>query len=171
MNDQDEIYAVVDEEDRVIGKASRREIHERELLHRSVHIFVFNPRGQLYLQKRALHKDQYPGCWDSSAAGHVDWGESYETAAKRELEEELGIRARLIYWFKIKACRDTGWEHVEFFTAHTHEEIRPNPAEIMDGKYMDIHKITLWTTHTPAIFAPGFLLVFKMAHTQGILAR
>lgn len=171
MSDQDETYAVVDESDRVIGKATRGEIHRRGLLHRSVHIFVFNRHGQLYIQKRALSKDQYPGYWDSSAAGHVDWGESYETAAMRELEEELGIRARLIYWFKIKACLETGWEHVAFFTTHTSEEIRANPDEIIDGKYIDIHKLSLWVTHTPAIFAPGFLLVFKMAKIQGILTR
>ncbi len=171
MNDQDEIYAVVDDRDQVVGKATRREIHQQGLLHRSVHIFVFNRHGQLYLQKRAMNKDQYPGCWDSSAAGHVDWGETYETAAMRELEEELGIRSRPIYWFKIKACLETGWEHVAFFTAHAMEDIKANPREIMDGKFMDIHKVSLWTVHTPAIFAPGFLLVFKMAMSQGILNR
>lgn len=170
MNEQEEIYAVVDRDDRVVGKASRREIHQKGLLHRSVHIFIFNRKGQLYLQKRSMSKDQYPGHWDSSASGHVDWGETYETAASRELKEELGINPRLIYWFKIKACLETGWEHVGFFTAHAQEEIRANPYEIIDGKYMDIHTVSMWVTHTPAIFTPGFLLIFKMAKRQGILS-
>jgi len=171
MSDQEEIYAVVDRDDRVVGKATRGEIHQKGLLHRSVHIFVFNRKGQLYIQKRSMSKDQYPGCWDSSAAGHVDWGETYEAAAARELKEELGIRARLIYWFKIKACLETGWEHVGFFTAHTQEEIRANPEEIIDGKYMDIYMLSMWIRHTPTIFAPGFLLVYKIAEGQGILSR
>ena len=171
MREQDEIYAVVDKEDRVVGKATREEIHRKGLLHRSVHIFVFNRAGQLYIQKRAITKDMHPGLWDSSASGHVDFGESYETAAARELEEELGLKARLVYWFKIRACAETGWEHVGFFTAHASREIRANPAEIMEGKFIDIPRLSMWITHTPAIFAPGFLLVYKLAKGRGILTR
>ena len=171
MNEQHEIYAVVDEEDRVIGKATREEIHRKGLLHRSVHIFVFNRVGQLYIQKRSMNKDMYPGCWDSSASGHVDFGESYETAAVRELEEELGLKARVVQWFKIKACLETGWEHVTFFTAHATGDIRINPDEIMEGKFIDIPRLSMWITHTPTIFAPGFLLVFKLAKGRGILLR
>lgn len=171
MIDQEEIYAVVDQDDRIVGRATRGEIHRKGLLHRSVHIFVFNREGQLYIQKRSMSKDMYPGSWDSSASGHVDWGETYEAAAAREIEEELGIRPRLIYWFKIKACPETGWEHVGFFTAHATEEIKANPNEIIEGRYMDIHRLSMWITHTPSIFAPGFLLVFKTAKNKGILFR
>ncbi len=171
MKEQDEIYAVVDAEDRVIGKATREKIHREGLFHRSVHIFVFNKDGQLYIQKRSMNKDMYPGLWDSSAAGHVDFGETYETAAARELEEELGLRSRVIPWFKIRACQETGWEHVTFFTAHASGKIRANPSEIMEGKFIDIPKLSLWVTHTPSIFAPGFLLVYKLALGRGILYR
>ncbi|MBW1660110.1 MAG: NUDIX domain-containing protein [Deltaproteobacteria bacterium] len=171
MNEQEEIYAVVDKDDRVIGKATRREIHQKGLLHRSVHIFVFNRAGQLYIQKRSMNKDMHPGCWDSSASGHVDFGETYETAAVRELEEELGIRSRVVFWFKIRACEETGWEHVAFFTSHASGEIKANPDEIMEGKFMDIPRLSMWMTHTPKIFAPGFLLVFKLAMGRGILTR
>ena len=92
MSDQMEMYDVVDSLDRVIGTATRREIHQKGLLHRSVHILVFNSKGELYLQKRSLNKDENPGYWDTSAAGHVNAGEDYMTSAHRELEEELGIR-------------------------------------------------------------------------------
>ena len=60
-------------------------------MHRAVHILVFNQRGELFLQKRSMSKDNDPGMWDSSAAGHVDSGESYLDCATREIEEELGV--------------------------------------------------------------------------------
>ena len=78
QNHQDgEILDVVDMDDLVIGQETRKEIHYKGLIHRSVHIFVFNLGGELYLQKRAYSKDENPGLWDSSSAGHVESGESY----------------------------------------------------------------------------------------------
>ena len=81
---EDELLDVVDEQDRVIGAAGRRDIHEQGLLHRAVHVFVVDQQQGIYLQKRAWHKDEHPGKWDSSASGHVDSGESYPDAARRE---------------------------------------------------------------------------------------
>ena len=61
MNFDDEIYDVVDMNDQVIGQATRKEIHEKNLVHRSVHTLVFDPAGNLFLQKRSLSKDENPG--------------------------------------------------------------------------------------------------------------
>ena len=72
MDDSSELFDVVDSENRVIGQATRGEVHAKGLLHRSVHIWVFNSRGELFLQKRAMTKDENPGYWDSSAAGHLN---------------------------------------------------------------------------------------------------
>ena len=82
---------IVDESNRVTGVRDRAEIHRQGLWHRSVHIFISNSRGELFLQKRSPRKDQYPEHWDSSAAGHLNPGESPEIAAHRELGEELGL--------------------------------------------------------------------------------
>jgi 16S rRNA (adenine1518-N6/adenine1519-N6)-dimethyltransferase len=88
----DEVFDVVDEHDRVIGREFRGEIHRRGLLHRAVHIFWLRPDGQLCLQRRSFAKDNCPGQLSSSCAGHVDAGEAYVEAAVRELGEELGVR-------------------------------------------------------------------------------
>ncbi|MCZ6882595.1 MAG: NUDIX domain-containing protein, partial [Gammaproteobacteria bacterium] len=85
-----ELLDVVDEDDRIVCVKTRGEIHELGLMHRSVHILVFNSQRQLFIQKRSMSKDNQPGLWDSSAAGHVDSGEDYHSCAIRELAEELG---------------------------------------------------------------------------------
>ena len=83
---------IVDEDDNVIGNASIKEVREKGLIHRISRVVIVDPAHQkMLIQKRSKDKPLWPGCWDFAAAGHVDSGEDYETAAKRELEEELGI--------------------------------------------------------------------------------
>lgn len=92
----EEKFDVVDENDNVLGIATRKECHSNpKLIHRGVHIFIFNSDEKLLLQKRSIKKDLYKGYWSSSAAGHVKSGETYEQTAKTELKEELGISTKL----------------------------------------------------------------------------
>lgn len=129
---EEEVFAVVDERDNVIGHRPRSEIHHLQLRHRAAHIMVFNGRGELLLQKRSLHKESDPGRWDSSAAGHVDREESYDACAVRELAEELGLRvvAPLERLFKIDACADTGWEFVWVYRCRADGPFAFNRAEM-----------------------------------------
>ena len=94
----DEIVAIVDELNNVVGAATRREMRAKRLPHRSTYILVFNSQGQLYVQKRTLTKDLFPGYYDPAAGGVVLAGESYEECARRELEEEMGIRDVPLNW-------------------------------------------------------------------------
>ena len=82
---QEEIFDVVNDRDEVINQLPRSQVHREELKHRAVHVLVFHNDGRLFLQKRSMSKDSEPGKWDSSAAGHLDSGESYDEAAQREL--------------------------------------------------------------------------------------
>ena len=115
MSVSQELLDVVDENDEIIGIKTRGEIHAQRLMHRAVHILVFNSNGDLFLQKRSMSKDENPGLWDSSAAGHVDSGEDYLACARREIEEELGIvagEAELFeVLFKLPPSAATGFEH------------------------------------------------------------
>ena len=88
----EEILQLVDEDDKPIGGASRKEIKTKGLLHRIVRITLEDELGNILLQKRVKTKDTYPGCWDTAAAGHVDVDEDYLTAAKREMGEEIGVK-------------------------------------------------------------------------------
>ena len=127
----------MNEQDRVIGKATRSEIHKNNLLHRSAHILVFNSNNQLFLQKRSMSKDESPGLWDISSAGHVNTGESYEVSAYRELWEELGIKTVLTPLAKIDACNETFHEHVQVYICKTDASIKINQEEISEGKYFN----------------------------------
>ena len=81
----EDIFDVVNERDEVIDAKPRSVVHAQGLLHRAVHMLVFNSRGAIFLQKRSMKKDRQPGVWDSSCSGHVDSGEIYDETAAREL--------------------------------------------------------------------------------------
>lgn len=157
-----EILEVVDENNRVIGTESRREIHEKALRHRSVHIFIFNHQGGLYLQKRSPSKDQYPDHWDSSAAGHTDPGESPRQAAQRELKEELGLEVNLTEVLKYPACPETGWEFTTLFMGQTDEPIHLNLEEATIGGFFTPDQRTQFLNDPLQKIAPGFRLLYAL---------
>lgn len=91
---QDEIFDVVDENDKVVGEATRGQVHRnRDLIHRVVHIWILNSKSEILLQQRSLTKDKAPGQWDISCGGHIKKGDNPEISGERELEEELGVKA------------------------------------------------------------------------------
>lgn len=90
-----ELLDIVNDFDEVIGSVPYEEVYLHKHPHRLVHIFLFNDKKQLLIQQRTFFKPKHGGTWMTSAGGHVRAGESYEEAAKRELQEELGIAVPL----------------------------------------------------------------------------
>jgi isopentenyl-diphosphate delta-isomerase type 1 len=168
MNIQPEIeyLEVVDENNQVVGIADRQEIHKKGLRHRSVHIFIFNTRGNLYLQIRSPSKDQYPEHWDTSAAGHTDPGESPLEAAQRELMEELGLEVELTEVIKYPACLETGWEFVTLFTARTDDPIHLNLEEATTGDYFTPDQLTQLLADPVQKVAPGFPVLYALYQSK-----
>ncbi len=85
----------VDEQDRPLAAVARSCFAFGEHIHRSTFVFVLNRHDQLCVQTRTTSKGYCPGLRDLAAGGVVAWGEDYLAAARRELWEELGIRAQL----------------------------------------------------------------------------
>jgi len=163
----DEILEVVDGDNNVTGMATRAEIHHRCLFHRAVHLFVFNRAGEIYVQRRSWHKDRFPGVLDSSAAGHVEPGESYENAAIRELREELRISCELKEVLRLRASEVTDHEHVVLYGAVTDCEPNPNPDEIQAGAFFKPEDLTAHMAGAPEDFVPVFIHLWQAYMREG----
>jgi 16S rRNA (adenine1518-N6/adenine1519-N6)-dimethyltransferase len=90
-----EFLDVVNDRDKVVGRASMKDIYQKSLTHRIVHVFILNDNGDIALQLRSRSKKFLPLHWCTTAGGHVQSGETYEVAARRELKEEVGVTGNL----------------------------------------------------------------------------
>lgn len=153
----DELFPVVDEHGNEIAIAHRSVCHDGKsmLLHPVIHLHLFNDKGEIYLQKRAMTKDILPGRWDTSVGGHVCPGESPDKALKREAEEELGLHI-----FEFRKTGEYIWEsprereYVYSFTGTSDETPLINPDEIDDGRYWTLQEIS--DNLGKGIFTPNF---------------
>ena len=156
----EELFDVVDGQDRVIGQTPRSEVHARNLLHRAVHVLVYDGAGRLFLQRRSMSKDSFPGCWDASCTGHLDAGEDYTTAARRELGEELGwhdASQPLRPVTKLGASPDTGYEFIEIFLlGPTAGPFVLHPEEIIEGRWIEPGELTGEMRAGPEKFSGAF---------------
>lgn len=165
----DEIFDVVNERDEVVDQRPRREVHRLGLLHRAVHVLVFNSRGEVFLQKRSMKKDRQPGVWDSSASGHVDSGEDYNTSAVRELEEEIGLKSQtpLRRLFKIEARPETDQEFVWVYRCESDGPFQLNAEEIDRGGWFTPAAVTRWLAEKPEEFASALAYIWPKVNQVG----
>ncbi len=159
----EEIFDVVNEHDEIIGRETRREVHRTGLKHRAIHAFVFNSRGEVFLQKRSMSKDSSPGLWDSSASGHLDCGEDYDACVVRELREEIGLSVSACpkRLFKIKSCAQTGHEFVWLYHCESDGPFTLHPEEIERGDWFELARVSAWVKERPQDFAPAFVLLWN----------
>ncbi len=160
----EEIFDVVNDRDEVIGRRSRAEVHRLGLMHRAVHVLVFNSRGEIFLQKRSLKKDRQPGLWDSSASGHVDAGEDYDACVLRELSEELGCVPEVApqRLFKLGASAETDQEHVWVYRCAHEGPFTLAPDEIECGDWFSRGVVTGWLGERPEEFASAFRAIWRL---------
>tara|TARA_R110002050_G_scaffold244268_1_gene380914 strand:+ start:71509 stop:72033 length:525 start_codon:yes stop_codon:yes gene_type:complete len=137
---------LVDKNDNQIGLMEKMEAHEKALLHRAFSIFIFNSKGELLIQQRALTKYHSAGEWANTCCSHQRDGESTLEAAHRRLMEEMGFDVPLteVFNFTYKKAFGNGlteheFDHVLF--GHFEGEPNMNPEEVADWKYISIAQL------------------------------
>lgn len=129
----EEFFEIIDADDRVIDVAPRSRCHgDPSLIHRTAHVVVMDKQGRVLLQKRSTRKDIQPGKWDTAVGGHLAIGEDYETAARREAREELGLPEdlSLTFLFDMKIRNAVESENVRVFSTISEGPFHPQPEEI-----------------------------------------
>jgi len=144
MADSEEQLEIVNEKGEVIGRAPRSVIHGNPaLIHRVVHVLVFDSGNRLLLQKRSMNKDVAPGRWDTSVGGHVGAGEELSLSAQRETEEELGITGAEIQF--LYSYIHTNPYETELVTTYrctySGDNIRFNSEEIDEVRFWSLEEI------------------------------
>lgn len=155
-----EYFDIVDGNDKVIGKASRRECHsDNSLIHRGVDVLIFNSKGQLLLQKRSMKKDLYPGLWTCSATGHNDLGENYLNAAEREVSEEIGVKIPLSFCCSYKLRSKIESENLQVFTGRHDGPFKPNEEEVDEVKFFSVKEVKRMIRDAKEV-TPGLTMAF-----------
>ncbi len=143
MNDSEELLEVVNYKGEVIEILPRSRIHgDPSLIHRVVHVLVFNGKGELLLQKRSMDRNVAPGKWDTSVGGHINPGEDPLDAARREMREELGIlQGEPLFLYTYIHSNSYETELVYSYCCHYDGEIFFNTNEIDKVRFWSLEEI------------------------------
>ena len=160
---QDELIEVVDDLNTPVLVVSALEARRQKLRRRVVLVLLHDHNGKLYLQRRAKQKTAFPGLWDVSASGHVKAGEAREDAARRELYEELGVKASgMAHLTDYATNAEQGNTYVTLFHA-TAPAARPAPdnKEVDSILAVEEHELALMVRDFNERLTPALLWVFK----------
>lgn len=156
---------LVNERDEETGTMEKMEAHHKAVLHRAFSVFIFNNKGEMLLQQRALHKYHSGGLWTNACCSHPRPGEKTIDAAKRRLNEEMGFQVPIkkIFDFTYKAEFNNGLTEFEFdhvFAGEYSGLIFANPEEVSDYCFKDIGAIKQSLQSHPLKYTAWFHLAF-----------
>lgn len=162
----EEFVVLVDENDRQVGIMEKMAAHIVPRLHRAFSVFIFNSKGELLLQQRALSKYHSPGLWTNTCCSHPRNGESDQQAAERRLMEEMGLQCEMheVFTFIYKAPVGLGLTEHEFdhvFFGKSDDAPLINPDEVAAWKYMSPNDITADMELHPEQYTEWFKISFE----------
>ena len=155
---------LVDEQDRPLGTAEKMEAHLQGQLHRAFSIFIFNDKGELLLQRRALDKYHSGGLWTNTCCSHPLEGVGLEEFAHLRLKEEMGFDTpiRKVFDFLYRADMENGLIEHEFdhvLVGEYNGVVVPDPAEVVEYKYQSLDAIIDSLKEFPHIYTAWFRMV------------
>lgn len=157
---------LVDRSDLVVGRMEKMEAHRKGILHRAFSVFIFNSKGQMLLQQRALGKYHSAGLWTNSCCSHPRPGETTESAAMRRLDEEMRLKTPLSYKtaFVYHAEFENGlieheYDHV--YTGLCEIDPLPNPEEVAAFKWLYAEEIKDEIKANPEQFTAWFKIAME----------
>lgn len=156
---------LVDEQDVEIGAMEKMEAHQKALLHRAFSVFIFNKKGEMLMQQRALTKYHSGGLWTNACCSHPRPGEEVSTAAQRRLQEEMGFNTPInkVFDFTYKAPFDNGLTENEFdhvFVGTYEGTIIPSKKEVQDYCYKTMNEIHDSLQSHPQKYTAWFHIAF-----------
>ena len=156
---------LVNEKDEMTGTAGKMEAHQKGLLHRAFSVFVFNSKGEMLLQQRAINKYHSGGLWTNACCSHPHPGEDIQDAAKRRLKEEVGFEIAITksFDFVYKASFANGLIEYEFdhvFVGDYDGPVPFNKEEVMEVCYLSLEAIRDSLKDHPQNYTAWFLLAF-----------
>lgn len=159
-----EYVILVNENDEPQGLMEKMEAHEKALLHRAFSVFLFDSEGRMLIHQRAMEKYHSAGLWTNACCSHQRDGETDLEAATRRLKEEMGIQCDIkeMFSFIYKAEFDHGLTEHELdhvFIGTYEGEIHPDPAEVMDWKYITIDELLKDLDTHPESYTAWFKIV------------
>lgn len=162
----EEKVILVNEKDDQLGLMGKMEAHQKAVLHRAFSVFVFNKKGELLLQQRALDKYHSPGLWTNTCCSHQRDGESNIEAGKRRLEEEMGFSCDLeeLFWFVYKASFDNGLTEHELdhvMIGYYDQDPKINKEEVAAHKWMLLEDVKKDIEMHPELYTEWFKIIFK----------
>jgi isopentenyl-diphosphate Delta-isomerase len=157
---------LVDEMDNATGTMEKMEAHEKGVLHRAFSIFIFNAKGEMLLQRRALNKYHSGGLWTNACCSHPRPGEETMPAAKRRLMEEMGLKVELqtktSFVYKAHFSNSlTEYEFDHVLIGYTDENPRINPAEVESYQWITINKIKEQISTDPDAYTAWFKIAME----------
>ena len=157
---------LVDADDNAIGTMNKLEAHLQGKLHRAFSVFIFNDKGELLLQQRAIDKYHSGGKWTNTCCSHPRLGEDTIDAAHRRLKEEMGMVCDLQYAFNftykaalLNGIQEHEYDHVYFGSCD--EQPEPNPAEVAAFKYMSMDALAQDIKANPDLYTEWLKICFK----------
>jgi isopentenyl-diphosphate delta-isomerase len=171
--DSGTLVVLVDEHDRVIGKAEKLMAHsDGGKLHRAVSVFIFNAKGETLLQRRADGKYHSAGLWSNTCCTHPAPDEEPEVAARRRLKEEMGFDTPLREGFEFIYRTAVGnglteWEYDHVFFGEYNGAVKPNPVEVSDYKWVSLDDLLADVKSNPQNYT-RWLIILLNEHLQEI---